>query len=163
MLSTYRDIALAIHATVPAINWFDINKGQLDPGKADQFHSLVVPAILIGNPDVNWAALSQGHEQGDGEVSVCLVLRLPAGTNLIDPLLFKSLEELELADHVNAAVKSVKGITSRVSSHEYASGSFYVVEQVYAGFYKSTPPAPITKQVAITINPFLSIPNHAKA
>lgn len=163
MLSTYREIALAIHKAVPQISWFDINKGQLDPGKADQFHSLIVPAILIGNPDINWAALSQGHEQGDGEVSVCLVVRLPAGTNLIDPLLFENLKQLELADDINAAVKSVPGITSRVSSHEYASGTFYVVEQVYAGFFKSTPPAPITKQVNVSINPFINRPHPAQA
>ncbi len=159
MLSTFVTIGHAIKKAVPEIRSVDLNKGQLDPGKASDFESLSCPAILIGNSDVNWAALGQGHEQGDGEVSVCYVIRLASRTSLIDPLLFKSLEQLELADYVNSAVKSVPGITSRTSSHEYAVGTYYVVEQVYAGFFKSTPPAPITKQVSLTINPFLTNPS----
>jgi hypothetical protein len=163
MLSAFVKIAETIHKAIPAIQSIDLNKGQLDPGKATEFESLSTPAILIGNPDINWAALSQGHEQGEGEVSVCLVVRLPSRTSLIDPMLFESLKQLELADEVNASVKSVPGITSRVSSHEYATGTFYVVEQVYDGFFKSTPPAPITKQVSVTIKPFINRPHPAQA
>ncbi|GAB2586484.1 hypothetical protein [Spirosoma areae] len=155
MFNAYFIIAQAIADQVKQLVWFDLDKGQLD--NPELFNSILTPGILIGHSEIEWSQLAGRNQLGNGSVTVKLILRLPAQTHLTDPLITKNLKELDLGDPVNDAVLSVPGVLSRVKSHDYPSGTFYVVEQTYITQFK-TGPTYTERQVTLQVNPLLYKP-----
>ncbi len=155
MLATYITIAQNIAARVPAINWFDLDKGQLQNPEA--FNTIILPGVLIGQADIEWSQLAGGHQQGQGTITVKTILRLPAQTHLTDPLLQDNLLAMTLADQVNTATLATPGILSRTNSKDYPVGTYHVVEQTYIGVFKD---GPTYKKIPVNIqiNPFINNP-----
>lgn len=152
MFFTYKAIGQAIRETLPGIRTIDLDKGQLDDPEA--FESIQTPGILIGHSDITWSG-----NQGDGTVTVKLVLRLPTRTHITDPLLDESLSELALAGDVDSAVTDVPGVLISIKTSDYPSGTFYVVEQTYPlSLVRQS--SYVKKKVQVTVNPFLHIPQN---
>ncbi|RIV21371.1 hypothetical protein DYU11_18365 [Fibrisoma montanum] len=158
MLENYVAIAQAIKDQAPGILWFDLDKGQVE--NPENFNSLIVPAVLIGTSEVDWKNLRGLSQEGDGKITVKLVLRLSHQTHLTDPLLLANLKDIELANEINLAVSQVPGVVGRRHSNDYPAGMFYVVEQIYDCSFKF---GPNLKAVPVTakINPFLHNPSVA--
>ena len=153
MLSTYLTIGKAVKDQVKAIHWIDLDKGQLEDPEI--FNSIVVPGVLVGNADIEWSQLAGGYQQGQGMVTIKTIIRLPAQTHLTDPLAFKNLKDLALADDVRAAVLSIPGVLSRASTKEYSVLTYYVVEETFLTLFKSGPTY-TQKTVSVQFNPFLT-------
>ena len=149
MLSTYQQLAQAIHEGVPDINWLDIDKGQLENPEA--FNSLIVPAVLIGQAEIEWTDLLTHNQQGVGNIVISTVFRLPGQTHLLDPLLAQHLKTLELADDVDRVARQFRGVVSRTRSRDYVAGPFFVTEQTYEGAFKR---GPFLR--AVTAKPFIT-------
>lgn len=155
MLSTYVSIAQAIHTAVPDLRWFDLDKGQLDDPTA--FNSLILPAVLIGQADIVWKQLGAKTLLGEGTITLKTVLRLPAQTHLLDPMLADNLTALSLADQVSQTAVSLPGITGLINTKDYPIGTFYVIEHTFQCLFKDGP-SYSTVIVNTQINPQLNIP-----
>ncbi|WP_080058307.1 hypothetical protein [Spirosoma aerolatum] len=156
MLHAYYALGTAVSKQVRAIRWIDIDKGQLD--KPEQYNSIIVPGVLIGQVDVPWEQLAGNNQVGDGLFTVKTIFRLPAQTSLTDPTFSKNLSALQLADEVGDAILGVPGVTRRTRTRQYAVDTFYVVEETYLGRFTSGP-SYTEKQVTVDINPTLFKPN----
>ena len=156
MLSTYKEVAEIIHKKVKQINWIDLDKGQLD--EPERFESLIVPAVLIGQSEIEWADLTSRFQQGTGMITVKTCFVLPAHTQLTAPHLTKQIEKMyDTADQVREAVLTTPGIMSRVKSSDYPTDRYYVIEESFSTVFKCGPEF-TTKQVQVRVNPFLYKP-----
>lgn len=153
MFSTYKIIGQAIREAVPQILTIDLDKGQLDDPQS--FESIMTPGILIGHSDITWSG-----NQGEGSVTVKLILRLPSRTHISDPLIDESLSDLSLAGDVDSAVTDVPGVLSSEKYSDYPSGTFYVVEQTYP-ISLVRGPSYVRKKVQVQVNPYLKTQAHA--
>ncbi|MEZ0611945.1 hypothetical protein ACAW74_25760 [Fibrella sp. WM1] len=136
MLSTYLLLGNAC-LDVPGLKWVDLDKGQLD--NPDKFNSLIPPALLIGQTDLTWSQLAGRNQLGKGTVTTKTVLTLPTATHISHPTAQDNLAKLTIADRVRATILSVPGVMSRLTTREYSSGSFFVVEETFEVAFKSGP------------------------
>lgn len=155
MFYTYLTLGRACQQGVPDLVYIDLDKGQLDD--PDAFNSLTLPALLIGQTDLDWSQLANRSRLGVGIVTTKTVVRLPAHTFLSHPAAAAHLLTLDVAERVEAVLLEQPGVTTCTNTKEYASGPYYVVEQTYAVSYK-TGPTYRQQEVALTVNPFFHRP-----
>lgn len=128
MLTHTQYIAAHLAAALPDIQWIDRDKGQLDNPEA--FHSLLVPALLLGFGPVEWEGLSRGRQLGQLSLTVSLVTRLPPATHHPRPL-GEYDHAADLAAALHQALATCIVVKDRRASRDYFTPEFYVMETTY--------------------------------
>jgi hypothetical protein len=98
----YTEIAEVISDKLDSIRWSDLDRGQLQ--HPEHFESLVLPCVLICLKDgIAWQSLTQGHQFGEADLSLKIVVRLP------EPIYFnerynKNNDVLKIEDDVHQLI-----------------------------------------------------------
>ena len=160
MFQTYRDIAHAIARTLPAIQWIDRDKGQLE--SPEDFHSILIPGLLIAISEIQWAGQTRGAQLGEGHATTKLVFRLPAATHEVQETAHGPLDEYDefasLSEALHEQMSVLPCIGDRTKTHDYFTGEFYVVEQTYELKVYYTKPILTTQKPVPTIQATLNLP-----
>lgn len=132
MHKTYRKIARSIREQIPEILWIDRDKGQLK--NPDDFHTIIVPGLLLGFGNVAWTGLSQGSQQGSSTMRASLVFHLPASTyqpeDPTDP--FREYNDSgTLFDALHDTLTCIPEIGERRASGELFTDQYYVLWSDY--------------------------------
>lgn len=128
MYKTYRLIAQHIRDNIAEILWIDRDKGQLE--KPENFHSIIVPGVLVDFDTVNWKGQTRSNQEGEGQVTLKLVFRLPVSSH--ETADWNDHPEFEfLSDRLYEVASTHTCIGSRRTSRDYFTGAFYVYEQTF--------------------------------
>jgi hypothetical protein len=129
----YTHIAETISEEIEAIQWIDLDRGQLS--QPEHFESLILPCVLINLSDgIGWQGLTGGHQFSEADLSLKIVVRLP------EPIYHnqrynKNNDILCIEDDVHI-IAHRKLQFQRLGTKAYpASKTYFVIEHFYkAGF-----------------------------
>lgn len=160
MFNTFRLIAAHIRDKVTDLKWIDRDKGQLE--NPVDFHSIIVPGVLLNFSEVDWIGGTGGNQTGTCTMTVKLIFRLPVAT--YEDASWNNYEEYErISDILYNTLSAFKDIGDRVKSSDYFTKEFYVAEQIFdLTVYKTRKTRTIPKpapDIKGTIHATLNIPN----
>lgn len=127
ILYLYSEIAKLLTQQLPNESlWIDLDRGQLeDP---ESFESLIIPAILVNMPQIEWQTLGQRNQIGDTTFTLKVVISLPEPTYNINNVNI-NLEAITIEDRIHKAITAA-GIM-RTGTRSYPVSTYFVIEHRY--------------------------------